>query len=1132
VIGVEPSPLDLTGPLFERSRLVIEASAGTGKTFTLAALVARYVAEADVAVDQILVVTFTRAAAAELRERIRRRLVQAAAHLADPDPSETDPLLVHLAAGDAERRDRRRRRLDQAVIDYDTATITTIHGFCQQVLATLGSAGRHNADAVLVHDTSELVVGVSSDALVAAALGGDTELPTLDALAKLVRTVLNNPGIEVVAASGEPSDERLADLVDRATDEIHRRLAGAGSTTYDGLLTDVRDAVRADPALARRLAERFPVALVDEFQDTDPVQWEILSTVFGAPPSTLVIVGDPKQAIYSFRGGDVHTYLRAADDPAAVTRTLDTNWRSDRAVVEAMNGLCAGLELGDAGIAFHRVHHAPGQAGRALVGADGSPLAPISVRLATDPAIPRVKGGKVGVGSARELIELDLAAQVAELLADARVVGDASRPDRRLGAGDVAVLIQAHSEGAPIQRALARWGIPSVITGGRSVTESAAADQWRVLLAALSRPSDPGRARAAALGWFWGWTAEELAEASDDRLADIQFRHDQWAAVLRLEGVAALVSRIRHESGLVSQVLARPDGERDLTDLEHLAELLHQSSDGRPVGAAQLVELLADLDRDQGEDDDPEAIKRRVDSDEAAVQIMTVHAAKGLEFGVVCCPSLWNPSRLNVTTKLFHDPDLDRRVLDVSQGKSKAVERNRRLTRVDQMSEHVRLAYVALTRARHRSLVWWAGPASSGRTGLARVLFGADPEADDPAAPATVLDDADCLAGLRRRFAERGAGSIELVEISASPGVGAPRSSVIDEEGAAELARSLTVAEIGHPIDRSAGRWSFTAMARVAALDPDDETLGDHGSADQGPGDLDRADLDPDDVIRADLDPDDVTTPPLAEVGAGAAFGTLVHAVLEDVDFAAPRLDDQIAEAIDRRAWLSDAIPDVERLTVGLRAAIDSPMGAAFDRRSLRSFPRADRLDELEFELPLGAGIDHQVATRSIGRLVEARLHPSDPIRPWATRLADGLIDLDVGGFLTGSIDLVMRLTGPDGPRFCVADYKTNRVSPPGAPVALADFHPDRLPAAMIHHHYPLQALLYAVALHRFLRWRVAGYDPDRHLGPIGYLFLRGMVGPDTPAPDGRAYGVFAWTLPPGLVDDLSRVLAGEEVVP
>ncbi len=937
--SLTPAPLDLTGDLFDHPRLVIEASAGTGKTYTLAALVSRYVVELGTPIDHILVVTFTRAAAAELRERVRRRLVDTARHLASPDPAATDALLLHLADCDAPTRLDRLRLVEQAVSDYDTATITTIHGFCQQVLATIGTAASHNPDAVLVQDTSELVVGVGSDLLVGAALAGEVDLPTIDTFTNLVRTVLNNPGIDVVAASGEPGDERLAHLVRAATTEIHRRLIAGGNTTYDSLLTGVRDAVVTDPALRRRVAERYDVALIDEFQDTDPVQWQIFSSLFGEAPAKLVIVGDPKQAIYSFRGGDVHTYLGAAADPTATTRTLATNWRSDGVVVDAMNGLCDGWVLGDESIAFHRVEADPGHAHRHLVSADGSPIAPIAVRLVTDPALERLTAGTVAVGPVKDLIAEDLAHQVAELLADASIAVGAEAPDRPLHAGDVAVLIRAHSEGPPIQRALARRGVASVITGGRSVTESAAADQWRVLLAALSRPSDPGRARAATLTWFWGWSPAQLSEATDDALADVQFRHDQWAAVLRDEGVSALVSRIRHESPVVRSVLGRPEGERDLTDFEHLAELLHQASEGRPVGAAQLTDLLLGLDRDKADEDDPEAVKRRVDSDEQAVQIMTVHASKGLEFGVVCCPSLWNSSALTVRSQLFFDPDLGHRVLDVSQSKKKHadVKRNKELATADQIGENARLAYVALTRARHRAIVWFAPANGSAKTGLARALFG--PGSDDARAtdPAVLPPDDECGAELRRRFLERGAGAIEVLEVESSvPFVGSSGSGAADSADSAGAARvaELTVARLGHRLDRSAGRWSFTAMTSFAAIDPDDASLGDLGAGDEEHDEAADPFDGPVDTPTFVADPAE-TAVPLGEVGAGAAFGTLVHAVLEDVDFAAPDLDDQIALAIADRSWLSDAVPDVELLGAGIRAALETPLGTAFGGRAL-----------------------------------------------------------------------------------------------------------------------------------------------------------------------------------------------------
>jgi exodeoxyribonuclease V beta subunit len=207
-------------------------------------------------------------------------------------------------------------------------------------------------------------------------------------------------------------------------------------------------------------------------------------------------------------------------------------------------------------------------------------------------------------------------------------------------------------------------------------------------------------------------------------------------------------------------------------------------------------------------------------------------------------------------------------------------------------------------------------------------------------------------------------------------------------------------------------------------------------------------------------------------------------------------------------------------------------MGSAFADLRLADVSRADRLDELDFELPLGqvdggAG-STTVASADIGAVLARRLPDDDPVRPWADRLAGGLIRVDLGGFLTGSIDLVLRVAGPDGPRFCVVDYKTNRLGRWGVDDSVANYHPDLLPAAMEHHHYPLQAVLYSVALHRYLRWRLPGYSPDRHLGPVGYLFVRGMVGPRTPSPGGRAHGVFAWSAPPDAVVELSDLLHGQ----
>jgi len=263
----------------------------------------------------------------------------------------------------------------------------------------------------------------------------------------------------------------------------------------------------------------------------------------------------------------------------------------------------------------------------------------------------------------------------------------------------------------------------------------------------------------------------------------------------------------------------------------------------------------------------------------------------------------------------------------------------------------------------------------------------------------------------------------------------------------------------------------------------------------------------------------------------GVSFGSMVHELLEGVDFAAADLDAELqARLEERRRWSPAPVLGAE-LLAGLRAAIETPLGPLFDGRRLRDLTRADRLDELSFELRLGEAGYH-ATDRDIGSLMADHLGTDDPLRPWAEQLAAGLFDVSLAGHLTGSIDAIFRLTDPTElfapPRFVLADYKTNLLAERGRPPQSADYHPDRLPAAMEEHHYPLQALLYSVVLHRYLRWRVPDYDPAVHFGGAAYLFLRGMTGADTPTVAGNPYGVFGWAVPPALVSDLSDLLDGQ----
>jgi exodeoxyribonuclease V beta subunit len=355
------------------------------------------------------------------------------------------------------------------------------------------------------------------------------------------------------------------------------------------------------------------------------------------------------------------------------------------------------------------------------------------------------------------------------------------------------------------------------------------------------------------------------------------------------------------------------------------------------------------------------------------------------------------------------------------------------------------------------------------------------------------------------------------------------------------LSSDLCVATLDHPPPRWRQRWSFSAIVDRASLDrvdPHDASMADRGADDEQDQDhaVDEFAVGP--VRPADAaghgGPADSL---LGDLPAGTTFGTLVHSILEEVDFRSDRLPTELEEAVDRQLrWRSvdltpvipaGATPEQGRalLLDGLRRAINTPLGAVSGGVRLADIGMADRLVEVSFDLRL-ADDGPLPGVPRIGAVMLDHLDPGDPLAGWARRLAEGAIDVTLAGHLTGSIDLVMRVPGgPAGPRFVVADYKTNALHPRGQPVGPDDYGRARLVAAMEEHDYPLQALLYSVALHRYLRWRMPDYRPEAHLGGIAYLFLRGMTGASAGA-DGPA-GVFEWAVPPALVAVLSDLLDG-----
>ena len=1109
-MSTEPRHFSGSGPL-PSGLTALQASAGTGKTYALSSLAARFVAEAGVSAAQLCVVSFTEAATAELRGRVRSRLVQALAYLEQRAVIDADDeVLQTIAAADGPELAARADRLRLAIAEFDAATITTIHGFCSRVLGGAAASG----DAAIT-DGAVDVEEVVNDLLVARLSHQPRDKIIPKRVLSAVRTRLALP--DAMLWRGDPpagkpkgnesvdrdNTEFVAALIDDAHHEVIRRRLAARRRTFDGLLVDVRELLTssAGASTVKALRDRYRLVLIDEFQDTDSVQWDVFRTAFvdaipGSPvATTVVLVGDPKQSIYRFRGAELSAYLEAVAQAQHVS-TLATNWRSDQPLLTALEVLFDGFTFGSPQVAFEPVGAAPDRHQLALHGAGSESM---QVRW-----VPTPVDGLLTAPRAHAAVMSDVAAVVAELLAGTVTLADSPGGTRQLRASDIAILTRSNRQALALAQTLGEAGLAAATASNDSVLDSEAARQWALLLNALERPGSVGAARAAALGWFIGCSPAQLDVFDDQRQAELHELLRSWAGALARRGVPQLLGLARAH-GLHRRLLAYVGGERHLTDLEHVAELMQVAtgSDGASggVSAAALLAVLEEAGQaDVGVAND--RLARRIDRDDEAVQILTVHKAKGLEFPVVLCPFLWGAAAGG--SSMPHASIEGQRWLDTTWAAdvpNRAWNSSRRdIAKQEAEGELRRQLYVALTRAKHRVVLWWAPLTKPSGASLASLFQSALGSADPPADP----HELDQLVAA-------GAGSLQ-VEV-----VQLPRA--LPTHVASEVQRMpLEVSSSSFSVDSSWRRWSFSSIKSEGEIQAEAEVGEAARSAADAPvaGGSDESGPEgpsPDFVSRPRGPADAAPPGPLARVPGGTDFGTLVHGVLERCDFASVTLlDDLQVLCTDALRYRRLAVtPEV--LAQGLHRAIEAPLGGPEGGLRLRDLARGNRLDELAFDLPLGS-----LQAGRIGEVLAAHLPVDDLLHGWAVGLAANGFAFDVAGMLNGSIDLVARTD--HGRRFWVADYKTNQLGPD------SEYTRGEMAQAMRHHQYPLQAALYLVALHRYLRWRLPDYHPEQHLGGAAYLFVRGMDPVRGPL-DTR--GVFWWHPPARAVLALDELLAGKD---
>jgi len=1148
--GDRRTEFDINNPLPFQRRVLIEASAGTGKTFSLTSLVARYVAEENLKIDQLLMVTFTKAAASEMRERTRSKLSEALLALNSgiaPDRVKLEDIWMKpIVDCSGKTRDDRTSRLVEAISGIDSATITTIHGFFQQALREVGLRSADTANSEIAQGKSSLAKQILRDELVTLFASGDVNLmkalpgKTPSDLERELNEIIDGLDSNISAIAAPEVDEgtvafEWSTFVNQVRLKINEQRSASGTISFDDLITGLRDLLKPSNKLSAEVIDgmraRYRLVLIDEFQDTDDTQWEIFSKIFDVeylktiqgPIRTdetflaMIMVGDPKQAIYRFRGADIAAYLKAVDDPMLRRFEMKRNFRSDRNLITGLNrwfqgavdehGKTTGFKFGNKNIAFIEVEAAKKGNGNGL-SIKGSPVDSKSLQLRWIQ-----NDQKKVVEILRRRIAEDLCNHVTLLLNSGTIPDkhEGVAIERAVQPGDISILVRAHNDADLIVETLRSRQIPVVKSNVGSVAQSEAVDQLRKLLSAMATPNDNRKIKAVALSWFVGFSVLDLLD--EKKISDLGTRCNEWAKNLLELGIVGFYQTLRAEESIMATISLSIEVERRLTDLEHLAELLHGKTNGKKLSAASVLRYLEEIAAEQ---DDSEEHLRRIDSDAKAIQITTMHTSKGLEYPIVLIP--YPKAPISKGAKVFtHE---GQRFVNAAPKSSWELgklneEIREKITSEEVEGDDLRLMYVAFTRAKHQLVVWWANSQKMSLSPLARLLFG---DHEDISQETTVLDGdlaRKRLEEIRRQIGldENGEHIMHVTELIIGESVKIPLNSLADETSSA-----------GHNADFPAHatrnwnwrRWSFSSLSSSLKNDNSDSHKGGSDEGDPSSG-ADKA---------VETNGSFYSNTGLFAMPASAEFGTLVHEVLEQVNFTSLTLKDDLLRVI--KSYGPEVLREInaEELAQGLLDSLDTSLDPLIPGFKFTDLDERDRLAEMDFHFSLAIP---EVSAENLALAIAE--DKSSMFTEYFSQLAekwhaDG--GRGIAGLMTGSIDVLFRVNSGDRNRYFVVDYKSNRLHSPSGKVPNSAYEVESMKKAMEKHHYPLQAMFYCVALHRFLSMRVGDYDIEQDLGGAGYLFVRGMVGNETPMSGGSRNGVLAWRPSTETILKVNALLGGD----
>jgi len=1153
---------------------LIEASAGTGKTFTITGLYVRLILEMGCQVDGLLVVTFTNAATAELRERTRSRLVDVLQAFELGESS--DPFCQGLLNQSIDH-EQAQRRLRLAILGFDQAAIFTIHGFYQRVLSDHAFESGMPFESELVSEQTELLQEIVADfwrceiqdlspGLLDYLLAKKI---TPEKLLSSVQKGIGKPYLDVrgmvfpddlasqetmflyaykqlqsiwMAARQDVQDllqsgtslngnkyrksslvnwvqqmddylnlqptapfdkfikfttselaasikkgkqpprhaffdacEELAKIWDTlepcyaqalvalkqnlltyCNQELSVRKAKARTQSFDDLLLDLNKALSGEhgAVLVEAIRQRYSAVLIDEFQDTDPIQYQIFSTLTHNSDLPVFLVGDPKQAIYSFRGADIFAYHDARED-AKNCYTLKTNWRSDPKLINAVNAL---FKQSHASffydwIPFYEVKAAEKE--RDELHDSNDVDAPFRVWL-----IENEKS--LTKADAEQLATHATAREIARLLKQGQE-GHVRIGDRKLSGGDVAVLVYEHRQAKIIAQQLSKLGVYSVQQSRENVFHSREAIEFLCVLSAIAEPTKQARIMAALVTNMLGLDAHGIEHLqADEQALELQyesFRH--YHQLWQERGFARMFRQLLSHEQIAKRLLSRAGGERCYTNLQHLGELVHQHDSETQVGIEGLVKWLSRQCQNRMQTSEEQEL--RLESDEDLVQIITIHKSKGLEYPIVFCPFVWADKIYAENKKkpfFFHDEKNSYKpVLELG---SERFEEDRRFAIQEEQAENLRLLYVAMTRAQHRCYITWGNISGTEQSALAWLLH-----------PTKDITEAGDLQTALAEWVKKSDNGVWIGSIPEEDGAVIQPCNNQDNAGSVRL--------FSRRFDMQPRVTSFTALTSGHVADQPDY------------------DEQPSALIDSPVARDIFGFP------RGAHAGCCIHSIFEQIDFVTyerEMLELLVDDALIANGFESDWMPVISNM-------VESVLATPLDSEKtlyLKSVGVKQRLVELEFHYPLA--VINAAGLRDL--LLEYEFASTAVMRQAIERINFA----DVSGFMKGFIDLVFEIDGC----FYLADYKSNWLGDDSSA-----YSGDCLVQVMAHESYYLQYLFYILALHRYLSLRLSDYDYDQHFGGVFYLFVRGM-NPTT----GSESGVY-WDKPSKqLIEAMDRYLIAQ----